>query len=65
MSRDRTATVVHAWRLLFLALAMAALFGALVVRLWNLQVAQGMPRKRSITLPDAKIVQKIRALIAG
>ncbi len=57
MSRDRTATVVHAWRLLFLALAMAALFGALVVRLWNLQVAQGMEYQRRLAKQSLRSVR--------
>ncbi len=57
MRRDRTATIVHAWRLLFLALAMAALFGVLVVRLWNLQVAQGMEYQRRLAKQSLRSVR--------
>lgn len=58
MSRDRSSPVaVHVWRLLLLWLAMLGLFGALVFRLWNLQVAQGMEYQRRLAKQSLRSVR--------
>ena len=57
MPRDRSIQTVHVWRLLFLGLAMLGLFGALVFRLWNLQVAQGMEYQRRLAKQSLRSVR--------
>ena len=57
MPRDRSIQTVHVWRLFFLGLAMLGLFGALVFRLWNLQVAQGMEYQRRLAKQSLRSVR--------
>ena len=57
MGRDRNKREVPAGRLLVLWLSMAGLFGALAVRLWNLQVAQGMEYQRRLTKQSLRSVR--------
>lgn len=57
MARDRSIQTVHAGRLLVLGLAMLGLFGALVFRLWNLQVAQGMEYQRRLAKQSLRSVR--------
>ena len=57
MGRDRAIREVSVWRLLGLWLAMLALFGALGVRLWRLQVAQGMEYQRKLAKQSLRSVR--------
>jgi penicillin-binding protein 2 len=57
MARDRFIPTVHVWRLLLLWLAMLGLFGALVFRLWNLQVAQGGEYQRRLAKQSLRSVR--------
>jgi penicillin-binding protein 2 len=57
MPRDRTKPGVHVWRLLLVWTAMLGLFGALVFRLWNLQVAQGMEYQRRLARQSLRSVR--------
>ena len=57
MARDRFIPEVHVWRLLLLWLAMLGLFGALVFRLWNLQVAQGTEYQRRLAKQSLRSVR--------
>ena len=56
-SADRFKPQIHRWRLLLLWLAMAALFGVLGRRLWNLQVAQGMEYQRRLARQSLRSVR--------
>jgi penicillin-binding protein 2 len=57
MARESFIPVVHVWRLLLLWLAMFGLFGALVFRLWNLQVAQGTEYQRRLAKQSLRSVR--------
>lgn len=57
MGRERIKPEVHVWRLLLLWLGMAGLFGVLVFRLWNLQVAQGMEYQRRLARQSLRSVR--------
>ena len=57
MARDRHLPDVHVWRLLLLWLAMLGCFGALVFRLWNLQVAQGTEYQRRLAKQSLRSVR--------
>ena len=57
MARDRSIREVHVWRLLFLWLGMMGLFGALGMRLWKLQVAQGMEFQRKLAKQSLRSVR--------
>jgi penicillin-binding protein 2 len=57
MARDRFKPTVHVWRLALLWLAMASMFGLLVHRLWNLQVAQGMEYQRRLARQSVRSVR--------
>lgn len=57
MARDRSIPAVHAWRLLLLWLAMLGLFGVVVLRLWNLQVAQSTEYQRRLTRQSLRSVR--------
>lgn len=57
MARDRSKPGVRIWRLLFLWVAMLGLFGGLVFRLWNLQVAQGMEYQRRLVRQSLRSVR--------
>lgn len=56
-TRDRNLPEVHVWRLLVLWVLMLGLFGVLVFRLWNLQVAQGMEFQRKLTKQSLRSVR--------
>lgn len=56
MARNRS-TPIHVWRLLFLWLGMAGLFGVLVGRLWNLQVSQGGEYQRRLVKQSLRSVR--------
>ncbi len=57
MARDRSKPEVHIWRLLLLWAVMAGLFGALMMRLWNLQVAQAMEYQRRLARQSLRSVR--------
>ena len=57
MARDRFIPEVQVWRLLLLWLAMLGLFGTLVFRLWNLQVAQGTEYQRRLAKQSLRSVR--------
>ena len=57
MARDRHLPDVHVWRLLLLWLAMLGCFGALVFRLWSLQVAQGTEYQRRLAKQSLRSVR--------
>ena len=57
MVRDRHLPDVHVWRLLLLWLAMLGCFGALVFRLWSLQVAQGTEYQRRLAKQSLRSVR--------
>ena len=57
MGRSRSVPDVHVWRLLLVWLLMAACFGALAFRLWNLQVAQGTEYQRRLAKQSLRSVR--------
>ena len=57
MARDRFIPEIHVWRLAFLWLAMLACFGALTLRLWNLQVAQSTEYQRRLAKQSLRSVR--------
>lgn len=57
MARDRSIQTIHAWRLLLAWMAMLGLFGALAVRLWNLQVGQGREYQRRLAKQSLRSVR--------
>lgn len=57
MARDRSIREVPVWRLLFLWLAMIGVFSALGVRLWKLQVSQGMEFQRRLAKQSLRSVR--------
>ena len=58
MTRDRSILQeVHVWRLLLLWLVMLGLFGTLVYRLWNLQVAQSSEYQRRLAKQSLRSVR--------
>ncbi|MDR0994541.1 MAG: penicillin-binding protein 2 [Verrucomicrobiota bacterium] len=57
MARRRSNAKIHIWRLSFLWLAMMVLFGVLIFRLWNLQVAQGMEYQRRLARQSLRSVR--------
>lgn len=57
MARERIIREVSVWRLLGLWLAALACLGGLVLRLWNLQVAQGMEYQRKLAKQSLRSVR--------
>ena len=57
MTRAGCKPEVHVWRLLLLWLVMLGLFGTLVYRLWNLQVAQGTEYQRRLAKQSLRSVR--------
>lgn len=57
MARDHSIQTIHAWRLLLAWMAMLGLFGALAVRLWNLQVGQGREYQRRLAKQSLRSVR--------
>lgn len=57
MARESFIRQVHPWRLFFLWLAALGGFGLLAVRLWNLQVAQGMEYQRRLAKQSLRSVR--------
>jgi penicillin-binding protein 2 len=57
MARARPVPDVHVWRLLLTGLVMLACFGGLIVRLWNLQVAQGTEYQRRLAKQSLRSVR--------
>ena len=57
MRREDFIPEVHVWRLLLMWLVMLGLFGALVFRLWNLQVAQSSEYQRRLAKQSLRSVR--------